>query len=146
MSIDGVTLRALKTFADHRGKLLTMVREDTPGFTRFAEAYFSCINAGVTKGWKLHREMTQLISCPVGMVKVVLFDGREAAATRGQVMECELGAANYQLLRIPPGVWYAIRAVSPEQAMIANVTDMVHDNQEVRELPLDTAEIPYRWA
>jgi len=38
--IDGVTITPLQTFADHRGKVMRMLRNDMSVFERFGEIYF----------------------------------------------------------------------------------------------------------
>ena len=56
--IDGVTITPLKQVFDERGKVMHMIREDSPIFSRFGEIYFSCTHPGVVKAWHLHKEMT----------------------------------------------------------------------------------------
>ena len=56
--IDGVVLTPLKQIFDERGKVMHMLRQDSPSFQHFGEIYFSCTYPGVVKAWHLHREMT----------------------------------------------------------------------------------------
>ena len=42
--------------------------------------------------------------CIVGMIKLVLFDGRENSPTKGELMEICIGEHDYKLVQIPPGI------------------------------------------
>ena len=56
--IHGVIVTPLKQIFDERGKVMHMLREDSPVFTRFGEIYFSCVHPGAVKAWHLHKRMT----------------------------------------------------------------------------------------
>jgi dTDP-4-dehydrorhamnose 3,5-epimerase len=122
-----------------------MLRADSPQFTKFGEVYFSTINPGVIKGWKLHTLMTQNYAVPVGEIKLVIYDVRENSSSKGQIQELSLSLENYQLVTIPPGVWYAFKATSDNSAMIVNCTDLSHDPSESQNLDLNSEDIPYKW-
>ncbi|MFH0754648.1 MAG: dTDP-4-dehydrorhamnose 3,5-epimerase family protein [Candidatus Omnitrophota bacterium] len=143
--IDGLVVKPLKVFEDERGKLLRMLRCDDELFAGFGEIYFSVTNPGVVKGWKKHLRMTQHFAVPSGLIKIVFYDDRPASPSKGLVQELVLGGDNYQLVRVPPQVWYAFSCVSGQAAMIANCTDMPHDPLEVVLLPLMDESIPYAW-
>lgn len=142
----GVEWRPLRAIADDRGAVLHMVRADAPGFAGFGETYFSELRPGVIKGWKLHLRMTQRLAVPVGRIRFVLFDVRPGSPTFGKTMVCLSGRPDrYGLLIIPPGIWYGFENISEGSALIANCTDLMHDQTESRILPLNSVEIPYRW-
>ena len=143
--IKGVVITTLRQISDERGAVLHMLRCDEPGFTRFGECYFSEILPGVIKAWKRHREQTQVLAVPVGRIRMVIFDNRQASTTRGQVQVLELGrAAAYLRLTIPPGLWYGFTCISNTPALLVNCADMPHEtDSEVR--PVGDPEIPYTW-
>lgn len=143
--IEGVLLDPLRVIPDERGRVMHMLRADSPRFTRFGEIYFSLVYPGVVKAWKRHRLMTQNYAVPVGKIKVVIYDGRPGSPTEGRVQEVELGEDNYYLLRIPPLVWSGFQGVGPSPALVANCADMPHDPSEVDRLPADDPSVPYRW-
>ncbi|MBT3586377.1 MAG: dTDP-4-dehydrorhamnose 3,5-epimerase family protein [Halobacteriovoraceae bacterium] len=145
MSIENLIITPLKKIVDERGSLLHMLRADSPQFTKFGEVYFSTINPGVIKGWKLHTLMTQNYAVPVGEIKLVIYDVRENSSSKGQIQELSLSLENYQLVTIPPGVWYAFKATSDNSAMIVNCTDLSHDPSESQNLDLNSEDIPYKW-
>lgn len=144
-AIEGVLVVPLRRIPDERGMIAHMLREDDAHFSRFGEIYFSWVYPGVVKGWHLHKEMTLFYSVPVGTIKLVLFDAREGA-TKGKVMELFVGAANYSLVKIPPGVWNGFKGVGVEPAMVANCSDIPHRADEIVRMDPHENEIPYDWA
>ena len=143
--IDGVVIQPLKVFTDQRGKVMHMLRCDSALFEQFGEIYFSLVNAGVIKGWKKHQKITQHFAVPTGNIKLVLYDEREDSPTFRKIQEIFLGADNYQLVRIPPQVWYAFGALHNESALVANCTDMPYDPAEGISIGLCDSRIPYTW-
>jgi len=144
--IKGVIITTLRQISDERGTVLHMLRCDEPGFTRFGECYFSEILPGVIKAWKRHREQTQVLAVPVGRIRMVIFDNRQASTTRGQVQVLELGRADaYLRLTIPPGLWYGFTCISNTPALLVNCADMPHDPTDSEVRPVGDPEIPYTW-
>lgn len=144
--IAGVEVTALRQTVDTRGAVLHMMRCDEPGFSRFGECYFSEILPKVIKAWKLHRLQTQRLAVPVGRVRLVIYDGRKASPTQGQVMELELGRPDaYERVTIPPGLWYGFACISDAPALLVNCADLPHDPTESEMTAINNSEIPYGW-
>jgi dTDP-4-dehydrorhamnose 3,5-epimerase len=144
--IDGLIITPLRQIADARGKVMHMLRSDSPVFTRFGEIYFSMANPGAVKGWNRHKRMTLNYAVPHGTILLVLFDERPGSKTAGQTQEIELGENNYQLVTMPPMIWTSFKGVSDTPALVANCASMPHDPDEVERRALDDPAIPYRWA
>jgi dTDP-4-dehydrorhamnose 3,5-epimerase len=143
--IEGVQLHPLRQIIDERGKIMHMLRCDDPVFSAFGEIYFSLVHPGVIKGWHIHQRMTLHYAVPLGLVKLVLYDDRAASGTRGQLMEIFTGPENYQLIRIPPGVWNGFKGLGGQPSLVANCSDIPHDPAEIaRKDPFDPS-IPYGW-
>lgn len=122
-----------------------MLRSDDPHFLGFGEIYFSLINPGAVKAWRLQTTATRHYAVPVGAVKVVLYDERPDSPTRGEIQEVILGEADYRLLVIPPQVWSGFACLGDRPALVADCTTLPHDPAHGRALdPADPA-IPYRW-
>ena len=85
--IDGVILTPLRQIFDERGKVMHMLREDSPVFSKFGEIYFSCTHPGVVKAWHLHKYMTLNYAVIHGEIKFVLYDDRKKSPTKGEVQE-----------------------------------------------------------
>ncbi len=143
--IEGVFVEKLKKIEDSRGKVMHMLRCDSPHFSAFGEVYFSGINSGMVKAWRKHLKMTQLFAVPVGMIKLVIYDDREKSATRGEIWETELGEENYCLVKIPPMLWYGFKGISVMPSLIANCSDIPHHPDEIKRLEPSDKTIPYIW-
>ena len=145
--IAGVSARALRIIPTQGGPVLHMLRSDDPEFTTFGETYCSEVLPGAIKGWKRHKLMTQHFIVPVGRVLFVLYDDRPDSPSRGQVREYELGRPDaYNLLTMPPLVWYAFKGLVDYPSLIVNCTDMAHEAAESERAEIGDARLPYRWA
>ena len=145
MMIDGVISQPLKQFIDGRGRVMQMIRADNPIFEHFGEIYFSEILPEVIKAWKLHNKTTQLFTVPVGSVKLVLFDNRPDSQTKGQLQEFIIDRQNYQLIKVPPSIWYGFKCLSDHPALVANCIDLPHNPEEAENISIDNDFIPYQW-
>lgn len=143
--IEGLIIQELKQIIDERGKVMHMLRFDSPLFTKFGEIYFSVVNPGVVKAWKRHHQMTQHFAVPVGDIRLVIYDDRMNSISCGNLEVIEIGEDNFSLVRIPPLVWYGFKGISSIPALIVNCTDFPHDPSEGERLELFSKQIPYRW-
>lgn len=145
--IEGVKTKQLKVIADERGFLMEMLRKDDEIFERFGQTYLTICYPHVVKGWHYHRVQTDHFVCVNGMAKVVLYDGREGSATRGDINEYFMGERNPVLLKIPPLVMHGFKAIGSRSAYIINTPTELFNYKEPDEfrLPYDTDEIPYDW-
>ena len=143
--IDGVIVTPLRQFFDERGRVMHMLREDSPVFTRFGEVYFSCTHPGAIKAWHRHKRMTLNYTVVYGEIKCVLFDDRPDSPTRGHVQELFVSPENYCLVTIPPLIWNGFKGIGDKSAIVANCSTLPHDPDEIeRKSPFD-ASIPYDW-
>ncbi len=140
-----VLIKSLKIIPNEKGDVMHMLRSDSDMFTQFGEIYFSYISPGFIKAWKKHQKQTQCFSVPVGNIKLVMFDDRRDSSSKGQVQEVFFGVDNYQLVKIPPEIWYGFQAVGNEKAMIVNCTDVPHDSNESIQKDIKDKIIPYSW-
>ncbi|MDP1821174.1 MAG: dTDP-4-dehydrorhamnose 3,5-epimerase family protein [Acidimicrobiales bacterium] len=144
--IDGLVVTPLRRIPDERGAVLHMLREDSPGFERFGEIYFSSVYPAVVKGWHRHHEMTLNYAVPVGMVKLVCYDDREGSSTHGNVVELHVGELSYSLVRIPPMVWNGFKGEGTAPALVANCSTIAHRPDEIDRLDPFDNDIPYDWS
>jgi dTDP-4-dehydrorhamnose 3,5-epimerase len=145
-TIDGVVVKRLNQINDERGKIMHMLRCDDPLFESFGEIYFSVVYPGVIKGWHLHSKMTLNYACVSGMIKLVLFDERAASPTKGMLQEVFLGETEYNLVRIPFGVWNGFKGVGIAPSIVANLASHAHDPAEISRMDPLSNHIPYDWA
>lgn len=143
--IEGVIVTPLRQILDERGKVMHMLRADSPVFSSFGEIYFSTTFPGVVKAWHLHKQMTLNYAVVQGAVKLALFDDREGSRTRGEVQEIFMSPENYVLVTVPPLVWNGFKCVGNETAIVANCATLPHSDDEIVRLDPDSDLIPYNW-
>lgn len=144
--IAGVVVTPLRQIIDERGKVMHMLRSDSPHFSGFGEIYFSTVFPGVVKAWHLHHRMVLNYAVPHGNIKFVLYDDRADSPTNGLLQEIFLGPDNYCLVTVPPMIWNGFKGISSDAAIIANCASIAHDPTEIeRRDPFDPL-IPYDWA
>jgi dTDP-4-dehydrorhamnose 3,5-epimerase len=144
--IDGVILTPLRQIFDERGKVMHMLREDSPVFSRFGEIYFSCTHPGVVKAWHLHKEMTLNYAVIHGEIKFVLFDDRPDSPTRGEIQEFFISPENYMLVTVPPMVWNGFKSIGTTASIVANCSTLPHSADELERRSPSDESIPYSWA
>ena len=144
--IADVVITPLKQICDRRGKVMHMLRSDSPIFMGFGEIYFSCIYPGMVKAWKLHREMTLNCAVPHGLVKFVMYDDRPNSLTRGEIQEIVTGPDHYCLITVPPMIWTGFQCIGQEMAILANCATVGHDRAEAVTQDPSASSIPYEWS
>jgi len=143
--IDGVIITPLRQIVDERGKVMHMLRRDSPVFQGFGEIYFSTVNPGAIKAWHIHKVMTLNYAVPHGLIKFVLHDDRQGSPTKGETQEIFMGPENYCLVTVPPLVWNGFKGLCSTPSVVANCATTPHDPTEIdRRAPFDPA-IGYDW-
>lgn len=143
--IEGVVYTPLKQFIDERGAVYRVFRNYN-GNVDVNEVYISRVNHGIVKGWKRHHKMNQRFVVPYGSMKLVLADLREDSPTKGNIMEVLLDQSeHYAQLVIPHGIWYSFGCMSNDYALMLNIADLIHEDNESDVLPLENDIINYNW-
>ncbi|MDB5526949.1 MAG: dTDP-4-dehydrorhamnose 3,5-epimerase [Devosia sp.] len=143
--IEGVVITPLRQIFDERGKVMHMLREDSPVFSRFGEIYFSCTHPGAVKAWHMHKRMTLNYAVIHGEIKFVLYDDRPGSSTRGELQEFFISPENYSLVTVPPEIWNGFKGVGQKDAIVANCATLSHDPDEIERKPPHDSSIPYDW-
>tara|TARA_B100000989_G_C19137298_1_gene301805 strand:- start:42 stop:488 length:447 start_codon:yes stop_codon:yes gene_type:complete len=142
--INDVIIQDLKIIPDERGSIMHMIKNKNNDFI-FGEIYFSTSYPKVIKGWHEHTKQTQNYAVIRGMIKLVLYDNRENSSTYKKIQEIFIGSKNYKLVTIPPGIINGYKNIGNEEAIVANCSDLPHDDSEMlRYDPFDSF-IPYDW-
>ena len=142
--INDVIIKDLKIIPDERGSIMHMIKNKNNDFI-FGEIYFSTSYPKVIKGWHEHTKQTQNYAVIRGMIKLVLYDNRENSSTYKKIQEIFIGSKNYKLVTIPPGIINGYKNIGNEEAIVANCSDLPHDDSEMlRYDPFDSF-IPYDW-
>lgn len=145
--IDGVNTKYLKVIPDDRGWLMEILRYDDDVFEDFGQVYFTAAYPGVVKGWHLHKIQKDNLVCVNGMIKVVIYDGRNKSSTYGELNEFFIGEKNPMLINIPTHVYHGFQALGDETAMCINISTQPYnyDKPDEYRLEPDTDKIPYNW-
>lgn len=145
--ISGVEIKKLKALPDERGRLMEILRSDDDLFLQFGQIYMTTGYPGVVKAWHYHKKQWDNFCVLKGMLKVVLYDGREDSPTKGELMELFMGDFNPILVRIPPQVFHGFKCISEQEAILINIPTETYNYDspdEFRIHPHDN-DIPYSW-
>lgn len=145
--IEGVKIKKLRVIPDERGRLMEVLRSDDELFTKFGQVYMTTTYPGVVKAWHLHKIQTDNVACLSGMIKLVMYDGREKSPTKGELTELFIGEHNPVLVQIPNNVYHGWKCISESEATVINCPTELYNYEKPDEyrLPYDTKEIPYDW-
>lgn len=146
--IEGVKVKELRVIADERGRLMEILRADDELFLQFGQVYMTTAYPGVVKAWHYHEKQTDHFVVVKGMMKVVLYDGREESSTYGEINEFFMGDYHSILLQIPRRVYHGFKCISEQEALVINIPTEIYDYADPDEYRVDPHqnEIPYDWS
>ena len=146
--IEGVRIKRLKVIPDERGRLMEMLRADDEIFLKFGQVYMTTAYPGAVKAWHYHKKQVDHFVVVKGMMKVVLYDGRERSSTYKEINEFFMGEHNPILLQIPPLVFHGFKCISESEAIVINCPTEVYSHQDPDEYRVEPhgGEIPYDWS
>ena len=124
------------------GNVMHAMKNDSPSYFGFGEAYFSEIEKNTVKAWKRHREMTLNLIVPLGKIKFVLFDDRKGSNNRFQ--EVIISKENYCRLTVPPMIWVGFKGLSSFKSILLNIASIPHNPKEVDKKEID--KIQFDWS
>jgi dTDP-4-dehydrorhamnose 3,5-epimerase len=142
--IEGIIFTPLAIIVTEGGNVLHAMKATDVGFSGFGEGYFSYVEHGAIKGWKLHRQMVLNLVVPLGSVRFVVFDDREGSKTEGQFSQIVLSRENYGRLTVPEKLWVSFQGVGDQASLLLNIASIPHDPDEVSRKALN--EIDYDWS
>jgi dTDP-4-dehydrorhamnose 3,5-epimerase len=124
-TIPGVIIRPLPRFADSRGWLVELFREDElpKGFTP-AMGYLSLTHPGVARGPHEHRDQSDGFVFLSGTFEITLWENRPDKPPQKQMFTA--GEANPAFMIVPPGVVHAYRNVGDTDALVLNFPDRLY--------------------
>ncbi len=128
VTIRDVVISPLKNFADKRGWLTEIYRDDElPEGIRPAMSYVSETLPGVARGPHEHQEQTDIfVFIGPGTFQLYLWDARENSATFGAKMKVEAGEKNPVRVIVPPGVVHAYRCTSDTPGWCINLPNQLY--------------------
>ena len=138
VSLEQIMVTPLKRISVPGGDVLHALKCTDAGFREFGEAYFSLIEVGTVKAWKLHQRMTLNLVVPLGTVRFV-FIAEDGKTCREET----IGTSNYARLAVPPGIWFGFQGLSAPFSLVLNVADILHEPNEIVRKPPE--EFDYMW-
>lgn len=126
--IDGVVIRPLKFFNDHRGWLVEIFRQDELQEDRWpVMMYVSSTLPGVARGPHEHVDQTDGFAF-VGPsdFRLYLWDSRKDSPTFGRRKVVTVGASAPAAVWIPPGVVHAYKNVGDISGLVFNAPNRLY--------------------
>ncbi len=146
--IQGVRVRRVAGYHDHRGALFPLVDAADPFWSEpLVYGYLFTIRPGRIKGWGMHLRQADRYVVLSGFLRVVLRDGREDSPDCGKFCEFFFTPGSAGLVHIPPGVWHATQNWGKTLGRIFNLPTARHDPAKPDKYRIDPAsdEIPFDW-
>jgi dTDP-4-dehydrorhamnose 3,5-epimerase len=146
--IDGVVVREVLHVPRDHGIITELYRPEwDPTGLPVVQAYQSRLFPGAIGAWSCHAKSIDRLFVNNGLLKVVLFDGREESPTAGAINQFYAGDARPTFLVVPIGVWHGLQNIGPSDALVVNFPTFAFDYEDPDHyrLPFDAPEIPYTW-
>ena len=132
-----ITEKELKIISVEGGDVKQFLRSDEKSFNGFGEAYFSFIEKGKIKGWKLHTKMIMNLVVPIGEVAFVFYSEKNTF----QIFK--IGNNNYKRLTILPHTWFGFKGIGLKSNLVVNLSNIIHDPSESKKKEL--SKIKFDW-
>ncbi len=133
-----IELNNLKIIETFGGDVRHFLKSDDNSYNGFGEIYFSFINKGSIKGWKLHTKMTMNLVVPIGEVGFVFFEDSTSS-----FKVYKIGENNYNRLTVPPNIWFGFKGIGLSRNLVVNLSDIIHDPNESKKLNLE--KLNFNW-
>ena len=127
--IDGLIITELKKINNEKGSVYHGMRNTDVGYNGFKEIYFSCINEGVIKAWKMHKKMTLNLIVPVGEIRFNSIEVENGKIIKNR-SEFTIGQSNYCRITVPPLIIFGFKGISSSVNMVLNIANYVHEDSE----------------
>ena len=150
--IEGVRFRPARAVPHEDGYLTEVARANWDVLkSPIVQVHVTTTFPDRVRAWGIHDAVTDRLFVVTGLVKIVVYDGREASPTFGRVNEFHVGERNPGLLVIPPNLYHGWKNLGATESVIINMPDRTYEYEapDGRHLPWqsDVARhlIPYVW-
>lgn len=132
--IKDVWKEALDEYADYRGTLTEMFREDEFAGHKPAMGYASFTGPNQARGPHEHKFQTDyFVFMGPGNLLLRLWDARKASPTLHRTIDLIVGESNPTKVLVPPGVVHAYRTLGSHGAMVLNFPDKLYAGEGKKE-------------
>jgi dTDP-4-dehydrorhamnose 3,5-epimerase len=146
--IEGVRTHEVRNVVTRNGVTTELFRDEW-GLMDGAIAHMIHVSLrpGAISAWHMHKLKTDYLFVVCGLVRAVLYDGRDGSPTFGHVNEFHLSPARPQVLVIPPNVFHGLQNLDGGNSTFVNYFDAryEYDDPDDWRAPMQTEEIPYRF-
>jgi dTDP-4-dehydrorhamnose 3,5-epimerase len=128
--LSDILISETTTIPNELGNIIKIIQAGQEQKNQVSEVYCSWLRSNRTKAWKKQEIQTMNLFVIIGTIRFVFIDCNE------KVMKIDINAGS-KLLTIPPGIWYGFKCISDADSLILNITDLLHNPDQVSRLPLD---------
>ncbi|MFH1412736.1 MAG: dTDP-4-dehydrorhamnose 3,5-epimerase family protein [bacterium] len=124
--INGVIIKNLEKYSDHRGWLSEIYRSDELDYIP-AMAYVSVTKPGVIRGPHEHKEQSDcFVFMGPGEFELYLWDRRDYSPTNGEHVKITAGENKPIMVIVPPGVIHGYKCISENEAYCINFPNRLY--------------------
>jgi len=150
--IEGVVFRPVRPVPHEDGHVTEVARASWGELAHpVVQVHLTTTFPGRIRAWGLHQASTDRLFVVSGLVKIVVYDGRNDSPTLGRVNEFTVSEKNPGLLIIPPNLYHGWKNIGTWEAIIINMSTSMYtyDAPDALDLPWDCEAaariVPYRW-
>lgn len=145
--IDGVQVREVLNVPKSNGYLTEMYRLDWNLGPLVDQIFQVVLLPGSVSAWHAHAATVDRLFAAFGLIRIMLYDGREDSPTSGHVNEFRFGTIRPATVLIPPRVWHGVMNIGDAPALLLNFPDRAYqyDDPDHWRIPADSPDIPVRF-
>lgn len=146
--LNGVVIRSISKYTDHRGWLMELFRDDElPKGFEPTMGYVSMTHPGVSRGPHEHVDQTDGFCFLNGTYELGLWENRPGCAPHHEMHT--VGEDNPVVVIVPPGVVHAYRNVGDKDAWVLNFPDRLYagwgKTEPVDEIRHEEIDSEFKW-
>ena len=146
--INGIRLKEILHVPRDHGVITEIYRPewDSTGLP-VVQCYQSRLFPGAIGAWSCHSRQIDRLFVNQGLMKLVLYDGREQSKTYQLINEFHIGDARPTFIVIPEGVWHGVQNLGTNDVLMLNFPTAAYqyEDPDHYRLPFDSDKIPYSW-
>lgn len=150
--IEGVVFRPTRPVPHDDGHVTEVARASWDVLGRpVVQVHITTTLPGRVRAWGLHQLGTDRLFVVSGLIRIVVFDGRNSSATRGRLNVFTISEKNPGLLIVPSNLYHGWKNIGATEAAIINMPDRMYDYAapDALDLPWDSEAarriVPYQW-
>lgn len=150
--IEGVVFRPTRPVPHDDGHVTEVARASWDVLSApIVQVHTTTTLPGRVRAWGLHQLGTDRLFVVSGLVRIVVFDGRNGSPSQGRINVFTVSEKNPGLLIVPPNLYHGWKNIGTGEAIIINMPDRMYNyaSPDALDLPWDSEAaariVPYRW-